>query len=209
MSWLKKCIDWRNVFIKEMSALKKCLNWRNVFTEKMSWLKKCFDWRNVLVEQMSLWKKCLDQRNISTEELSWFKKCLDWRNVFIVEMSWLAKCLDWWNVLIKKTVSNKFVSHNSLSFFGQKFTAYFFKLELQSSSPLLSGRNPAMVLNSNKLFQIIHYCKTENLHHRKNFWWNLCLRTITDTFFPGIWSPIKRRMGWDMNKLLMPVSDTD
>ena len=117
---------------------------------------------------MSLWKKCLDQRNISTEKLSWFKKCLDWRNVFIVEMSWLAKCLDWWNVLIKKTVSNKFVSHNSLSFFGQKFTAYFFKLELQSSSPLLSGRNPAMVLNSNKLFQIIHYCETENLHHRQN-----------------------------------------
>ena len=36
----------------------------------------------------------------------------------------------------------------------------------------------------------------------------ICLKTVRDTFFPNMWSAIKRRMGWDMNKLLMPVSDT-
>ena len=51
---------------------------------------------------------------------------------------------------MKISNSRKLLSHNNLSYFGEKFTPYFFKLELQSSSPLYNGGDPAMI-NQNQL----------------------------------------------------------
>ena len=66
-----------------------------------------------------------------------------------------------------------------------------------------------MVFNSNRLFQIIYDCETENVHHRKSFWWNLFLKVLRNNFLPNMWFAIKGKMEWDMYKLLMPVSDTE
>ena len=32
---------------------------------------------------------------------------------------------------------------------------------------------------------------------------NLCLKSVTDTFFSNMWSVIKRGMGWDMKESLV------
>ena len=74
---------------------------------------------------------------------------------------------------------------------------YFGKRWDKGGECIIIGDNPLLSIkrfNSNELFQIIHYCQTENMHHTQNVWLNLCLKTIRDNFFPNMWFAIKRRM---------------